>query len=237
MTTQKTTRADDLKMLKMKDLVAATGVPKSTILHYIREDLLPQPVKTSPNMSLYEPAMVERIGFIKRMQNRYRLPLTAIRKLLAARDRGQDPEQLAALQETIFGRDEGEVLSRRTFLKLSGMEPEHLERCLEAGLIIPLGDDRFDREDLAMGRMYAGMRKLGINPSDGAFYRRLAEEIVDHEMALKDRMVERMPFADGAAMVMQMTRAARAMRAYIIDRVFQRRVMKLSDFREKEERK
>ena len=44
---------------------AATGVPKSTILHYLKEGLLPKPYKTCWNMAYYLPACVERITFIK----------------------------------------------------------------------------------------------------------------------------------------------------------------------------
>ncbi len=67
---------------KMQDLVQATGVPKSTILHYLNEGLLPEPVKTSRNMAYYSPACVERITFIKVMQSKYRLSLAMIKQLL-----------------------------------------------------------------------------------------------------------------------------------------------------------
>jgi len=35
---------------KMSELVAKTNVPKSTILYYIKEELLPQPVKVKANL-------------------------------------------------------------------------------------------------------------------------------------------------------------------------------------------
>ena len=38
-------------MLKMKELMEATGVTKATILHYVKEGLLPEPVKTGRNMA------------------------------------------------------------------------------------------------------------------------------------------------------------------------------------------
>ena len=45
----------------MNELTGATGVPKSTILYYIAQGLLPEPRKTSPNMAYYDPACVERL--------------------------------------------------------------------------------------------------------------------------------------------------------------------------------
>ena len=52
----------------MKELVQATGLPKSTILHYLNQGLLSQPVKTSPNMAYYDPSCVQRVAMIKEMQ-------------------------------------------------------------------------------------------------------------------------------------------------------------------------
>ena len=55
----------------MAQLVEMTGVPKSTILYYIKEGLLPQPEKIKQNVCLYDPEYVERIKFLKFFQNNY----------------------------------------------------------------------------------------------------------------------------------------------------------------------
>ena len=47
-------------LLKMSELVEASGVPAATIKHYLREGLLPEPIKTSRNMAWYRPETVER---------------------------------------------------------------------------------------------------------------------------------------------------------------------------------
>ena len=39
--------------LKMREVVNATGVPKSTIILYVNTGLLPQPVRTQRNMAYY----------------------------------------------------------------------------------------------------------------------------------------------------------------------------------------
>lgn len=46
--------------LRMKELMEATGLPKSTILFYLEQGLLPKPVKTSRNMAYYPPECMER---------------------------------------------------------------------------------------------------------------------------------------------------------------------------------
>jgi DNA-binding transcriptional MerR regulator len=41
------------EMLRMGELAEASGVSAATIKHYLREGLLPEPVKTSRNMAYY----------------------------------------------------------------------------------------------------------------------------------------------------------------------------------------
>jgi DNA-binding transcriptional MerR regulator len=54
-------------LLRMGELAEASGVPAPTIKHYLREGLLPEPVKTSRNMAYYPPEFVDRIKLIKRL--------------------------------------------------------------------------------------------------------------------------------------------------------------------------
>ena len=47
--------------IKIGELVRQAGVTRATVHHYVREGLLPQPIKTSRNMALYDPSCVERV--------------------------------------------------------------------------------------------------------------------------------------------------------------------------------
>jgi DNA-binding transcriptional MerR regulator len=69
-------------MLKMKELAEASGVSAGTIKHYLREGLLPEPVRTSRNMAYYPPEFVERIKLIKQLREERYLPLKLIRAVL-----------------------------------------------------------------------------------------------------------------------------------------------------------
>ena len=53
---------------KISELVAKTGVPKSTILYYIREGLLPEAKKIKSNVHRYSDEHIELIHYIKYMQ-------------------------------------------------------------------------------------------------------------------------------------------------------------------------
>jgi len=217
--------------LKMQDLVVATGVPKSTILHYLNEGLLPEPVKTSRNMAYYSPACVERITFIKVMQGKYRLSLAIVKQLLQDGKVGPELEPLLELRSVIFGRPEDQgLLDLEAFCQATGLSTPEVEALQEAGLLLSLEPDRFDAEDLVIGRLLKRLRELGLASAEASFYPRLAREIVDHEMAIRDRLVKGLSLEDNAALTLELTQGARALRPYIIDRMFQLRVMSRERF-------
>jgi DNA-binding transcriptional MerR regulator len=81
-------------LLRMGELAEASGVPAPTIKHYLREGLLPEPVKTSRNMAYYPPEFVDRIKLIKQLQEERFMPLKAIKSVL-----DDDPERARALVE------------------------------------------------------------------------------------------------------------------------------------------
>ena len=81
-------------LLKMKELAEASGVSAGTIKHYLREGLLPDPVRTSRNMAYYPPEFVERIKLIKQLQEERFMPLKVIKSML-----DEDPERAQTLVE------------------------------------------------------------------------------------------------------------------------------------------
>ena len=81
-------------LLKMSELAEQSGVSAGTIKHYLREGLLPEPVKTSRNMAYYPPEFIERIRLIKRLQEDRFMPLRLIKGVI-----DEDPERAHALIE------------------------------------------------------------------------------------------------------------------------------------------
>jgi DNA-binding transcriptional MerR regulator len=81
-------------LLKMSELAEASGVSAGTVKHYLREGLLPEPVRTSRNMAYYPPEFVERVRLIKRLQEQRFMPLKVIKRILR-----EDPARTRALME------------------------------------------------------------------------------------------------------------------------------------------
>lgn len=221
--------------LRMKALVEATGVPKSTILHYLNQGLLPEPVKTSPNMAYYPPQTVDRVRFIQHMQRHHRLSLSEIKQVLESKVSENDLPIRLELHEVIFGQPKQEgLLNRAEFCKTTGLTESQLDNLLRARLIMPLTEDQFDQEDVSMGQIYARRFSRGFRMEDITYYVELGERIVDREMALRKRMTGHLPVEQDATLTIEMVKSARMCRAYIIDRLFQHRVAAMRDLKDDE---
>jgi DNA-binding transcriptional MerR regulator len=224
---KKTNRGNSTKdgHLRMKDLVQSTGVPKSTILFYIREGLLSEPIRPTKTSALYPSSCVERIKYIKQAQQRHRLPLAVIRKLLEKMDQGLDLTPLVALHEVIFGKANNGELDKAAFCKATGLTKRQVDQLVRDGLLLPLDDKTFNPDDVLIGTMIHRGLARGMDPEDLLFYPRLADEIVDGEMAIREKLTKDLPYETDANLTIELTKTARGMRHYYIDRLFQRRVM------------
>jgi DNA-binding transcriptional MerR regulator len=210
--------------LRMKELAEATGLPKSAILHYLAQGLLPEPIRSGPNMAYYDPACIERIKYIKTIQSRYSFPLGKIKMLLARRDEGKDAVPLIELSETIFGSTNGALLGKAAFRDATGLSSAQISALTESGLLLPLKKGQYNEQDVAIGRVFAGGLALGMTVSDMAFYALMARQIVDQEMLLRARFTAHLPEDQDAGLTQRLVQSARATRNYVIDRTFQQRI-------------
>lgn len=214
----------------MNELMAATGLPKSTILFYAGQGLLPAPRKTSANMAYYDIGCVERIRAIQQMQERHRLSLSEIKRLLEGRAKGSDFGAFLELDEEVFGPGgPRKRLDAEAFGRESGLSAGQLEELEQKRLLLPHEEGRYDADDLRMGQMYFDAFRLGIRAEDLAYYAEWGEKIVDQEMALRNRVTRTLAYQQDAAVTTQMVKHARMCRSYVIDRLFQRRVAAMKD--------
>ncbi|MBW1847641.1 MAG: MerR family transcriptional regulator [Deltaproteobacteria bacterium] len=220
-------------MLKMKELMEATGVTKATILHYVQEGLLPESVKTSRNMAYYTHTCIEKISFIKQLQSKHRIGLSQIKAILEERDKGREVTPLIEMKEVVFGQSSPQHIDKKTFCRVTGLSSAEVDKYLSEDLLIPKEEGRFDPEDVAIGRILRLAGELGIKPEEAEYYPRLAEEIVGKEMAIHTRLVKDRPYEEAINVTMDLTRVARSLRAYIIDRVFQKRALSQEVFDDK----
>ncbi len=212
-------------MLKMKELMAATSVSKATILHYVKEGLLVEPVRTSRNMAYYVYQSIERINFIKQLQSRHRLGLSEIRTILKERDKGREVTPLIEMKEVVFGRSDSEDLDIIAFCQATGLSSEEAEEFLAQGLLIPKKEGCFDSEDVVIGKVIRQGIDIGLRPKDVKYYRHFAEKIVNKDMTLRKQLIKDQSYEDAITLTLNITRIARSFRAYVIDRIFQEQAL------------
>lgn len=210
--------------LPMRELIKKSGLPKSTILHYLDQGLLPPPVKTSPNMAYYDPKCLEILATVRDLQDRYNLPLSKIKKVLAMNQDGQSVEAVLMVSQEVFGPRPGELMGLEQFCEASGLTPELVGELQDAGLLLPMQEGAYDAQDLAIGTILAQGRKNGLTVDDIGYYHELGSAMVEREMALREKVMAGLPPAQRGQVTLNMVRAARAMRGYVIDRLFQHRV-------------
>jgi len=178
----------DNGLLRMRDLAQQSGVSAGTIKHYLREGLLPDPVRTSRNMAWYPPEFVERIRLIKQLQEERFMPLRAIKTVL-----DEDPERaraLVELEDRILDRALREERSRTSVAEVRrryDMPAEVLDRLVEIGLLTPTsrGYSELDIGVIeAISRFRAGGydEQIGFTVYDTLRYKHAMEELVREEV-------------------------------------------------------
>jgi DNA-binding transcriptional MerR regulator len=183
------------QLLRMRELAEASGVPAPTIKHYLREGLLPEPVKTSRNMAYYPPEFVDRIKLIKRLQEERYLPLKAIKNVL-----DEDPdraEAMLALGDQILDRALAGERSRTSpaeVRKRYGLPKEVLDRLAELEVLTP-NSRGYSPSDVriieAISRFRAGGydEQIGFTVYDTLRYKNALQELARQEV---DVVMERL---------------------------------------------
>jgi DNA-binding transcriptional MerR regulator len=183
------------EMLRMGELAEASGVSAATIKHYLREGLLPEPVKTSRNMAYYPAEFVDRIRMIKQLQEERYMPLRVIKDLL-----DEDPERARALIE-LGDRllehalaSESERVSAAQVRERYDVPQDVLDRLAELEVLTP--DKRgYSPSDVriieTIGRFRAGgyEERIGFTVYDTLRYRDSMAELVKQEV---DVLMERL---------------------------------------------
>lgn len=180
--------AETGELLRMKQLAEASGVSAATIKHYLREGLLPEPVKTSRNMAYYPPEFVERIRLIKQLQEERFMPLKVIRELLE-----ENPDRAKALIELgdkLLERvreGESERVTAPEVRHRYGVPQDALERLAELGVLSP-DEDGYSPSDVrvveAISRFRAGGydERIGFTVYDTVRYKDSMAELVKQEV-------------------------------------------------------
>lgn len=160
-------------MLKMNELVKRSNTPKSTILYYLKEGLLPEPMKDKPNFHLYDESCIQLIEFIKYLQTNLYATISQIKALFAepSFDLNNPYESLLSSISVIMGA-ENETFSAESLCRQFNLSEQELNDLIQSGLINPRHGlftpkersvlatiSRCDEAELSLLKKYAEMAK------------------------------------------------------------------------------
>jgi DNA-binding transcriptional MerR regulator len=179
------------EMLKISELAEAADVPVATVRHYLREGLLPEPVKTSRNMAYYPPEFAERIRLIKQLQEERFMPLRVIRELLDAAN--GDVDRLRTLADTgdaLVARvlaPEIERTPEREVLERFEIPERALRRLTELGVLTP-DHEGYSPSDVRIIEAVSRFRAAGWNETTGFGARDVARLMQGLEPVIADEL-------------------------------------------------
>ena len=118
------------RSLRMAELVKETGVPRETIHYYLREGLLPEPIRSGRTRATYDARHIERLHAIRYLREEKFLPIAVIRSMLQGglEGGGLDVETVSTvlgIDPSLPGRHE------------SSADPASATAALEHGLLGP----------------------------------------------------------------------------------------------------
>jgi len=176
--------------LKMRELTKLTDTPKSTILYYIKEGLLPEPKKIKPNVHLYDDDFVERIRFIKYLQTHFNASIGQIRELLRRRDFDFSRGFEAVLEtlDLLMAPPSPAIHSAEAVCEMLGIDEKRLNRYLEMGAVFER-EGGFSDKEVEILSILIELERLDESETLLKTYLRHAKETAERETAFAERLL------------------------------------------------
>lgn len=177
--------------IKMKQLMEETGESKSTILFYVKEGLLPQPLKPKPNLHLYDESSVNIIKFIKYMQNQFSYSIAQIKAIFSENrfDFSSDFSMLLKSLQMMSGEFGAKWYNEEDFLELSELSQKELDIYLDKGWLFKQ-EQGFSTHELKLVQLFKDATSLGLDERLFDAYVKSARSLAKIEFELGSMMLE-----------------------------------------------
>lgn len=149
--------------LTVEQLAYETGMSVRNIRNHQSRGLLPPP-EVRARVGYYGPEHVARLRLIQEMQGEG-FKLSAISRLIG--EHGADADRFVGLRQAVtapFATEAPEVYSREELIEKFGIDDDRLlEKAQKLGLLVALGDDRFEAPSPALIRAAEEVTGMGID--------------------------------------------------------------------------
>ena len=176
--------------LKMKALMEQTQESKSTLLFYVKEGLLPPPQKPKPNLHLYDDECVQRVKFIKYLQQHFSYSLAEIKHIFQNNhlNFNETFEMIITSLQLISGGDTTQWYSQEALLQRTQLSLEELQAYEEAGFLFqrPKG---YGEKELQIASILYRAKSLGLDFSLLNHYVQSAKTVAKEENLLGEKLL------------------------------------------------
>lgn len=151
---------------KISELVAKTGVPKSTILYYIREGLLPEAKKIKSNVHRYSDEHIELIHYIKYMKEEIGSSNEQIK--FALQNQNQSLSSSATMLQPLMNTlsaipSDTRHFTKKEFIEYFDVDAALLEELLNDGILLPLHENDYTEREGSIIKLVQYFNEVGIN--------------------------------------------------------------------------
>jgi DNA-binding transcriptional MerR regulator len=152
--------------MRISELSRVSGVPVATIKFYLREGLVPEGARTSPNQAQYDDAHLQRLRLIRALVGVGGLSLAAVRNVLQQIDAptGLSLELLAAAHRAVAPDLPDDV---DVGPAVSLLQRWRWQSCIDAAG--PEGEDRIDDALAALATAVAALADAGFEVEPATF--------------------------------------------------------------------
>lgn len=183
--------------MRMKQLSAASGVPKGTIQFYIQEGLIPRPYKTHANMAYYNESHLNAIRLVKELQEKRFLPLSVIRQVVRGGRGGLSVGEIRTLTEidgnlfrNLAENPEVKPVTARQLSEQTGVSLKDIKQMERVRVLHPNRKGNqvlYGEDDIRLVECFGRMREAGFTEEMGwdgevfSIYRDFLERLVEEE--------------------------------------------------------
>lgn len=196
---------------RISEIISRSGFSRQAIHFYLKEGLLPPPVKTSKNLGWYSEQHLETLALIKKLQHERFLPLKAIKSLLqGSGDFDFSEPQLEILSgiRARLGQDHDDLsvgASPGDLAEEMGLSSREQKELRDHLFLAKSGVATVS--DVEITRLWIKMRDAGISeergfsPKDLLFIYELADRCVEKEIKILRKRIHDLPPAETTALV------------------------------------
>lgn len=151
---------------KISEVVKKTNIPKSTILYYIKEGLLPEAKKIKANVHRYSDEHIELIQYITYMKEHFGSSNEQLKDILQNKDQSfaASSSMITPLMNTLSAiPSDARHYTKEAFIEAFHPDRELLERLLKDEILLPLKENDFTEKEASIMTLVSYFIAVGVD--------------------------------------------------------------------------